>query len=272
MSWCPTCKKEFQDEVRICPDCNEELVESLSDEPEEEYVTLYQTNDEELKNKILAYLIHCEIHVREFSEPGENEDQMYSVLVPEKELKRATLEAQTVLVYHAKHDEKTVPDEPAEKETAALTELHVTAKDRYQEYRSSGIMLIIFSVLLFGFAALNFFDIITFMASAPSLVVILIAAAVFLYLGVSSLMSTGKLLKEAKDEEQETDTILSYLKENFAADILEAMRESNMTDELLYFKQTASMKEALIAQFPEAEENYIDALIEDYYNSLETSF
>ncbi len=274
MSWCPKCKKEYQEEVQICPDCDTELVEFLSDKTEEEYVPLYQTNDEELKNKILAYLVHCEIHVKEFSEPGENGSMMYFVHVPEKELKKATLEAQAVLSYHAKHDEKLEKEENAtEKETAVTsTELHVTAKDRYQEYRSSGIMLIIFSVLLFGFAALNFLDIITFMASAPSLVVILIAATVFLYLGISSLRSTGKLLEEAKDEERETDTILNYLKENFSSDTLKSMQEDGMTDELLYFKQTASMKESLTAQFPEAEENYIDALIEDYYNSLESLF
>jgi hypothetical protein len=130
-------------------------------------------------------------------------------------------------------------------------------------------MLVTFSVLLIVFAVLNILKIITFISSFPSLVVLFLIAAVFLYLGISSLLSTGKILKEADEEQKTTDEILGYLKENFSKDVLSSMQEKDLTEELLYFKQIETMKEALTEQYPEADENYIDALIEDYYNSLE---
>jgi hypothetical protein len=37
MPFCPKCKYEYKPEIRICPDCNEELVNNLTEEePEEE--------------------------------------------------------------------------------------------------------------------------------------------------------------------------------------------------------------------------------------------
>ena len=81
-------------------------------------------------------------------------------------------------------------------------------------------------------------------------------------------MSTGKLLEEADVEEQTTETILTFLKENFPKEVLEDIREEDLSDEILYFNQLAAMREALENQYPDADENYIDAILDDYYNSL----
>ena len=272
MSWCPKCKNEYRAGIEICPDCNEALVEELSEDADMKYVPLFQTSDAELKEKIYQYLLHCKLNAKQLPLPKEGE-LVYVILIPEEEAKEAALEVQTVLSYDAKEKEKEenggVEKPKPKKSRIPVSNLHLSAKDRYQEYKSSGIMLLTFAALIILFAILNFLGVIKIMGSTPSLIVLGIAAAVFIYLGVSSLMSTGRLLEEADEEEKTTNAILAYLNENFSKETLLAMRKEDMTDELLYFTQLAAMKEALEEQCPDADENYIDAILEDYYNSLD---
>ena len=272
MSWCPKCKNEYRAGIEICPDCNVELVAELSEEADLNFAPLFQTSDAGLVDRIYQYLLHCEINVKKLPLPKDGE-LLHVLLVSEEDAKEAAREVQTVLAYEAKEKEKEenggVEKPKQKKSRIPVSNLHLSAKDRYQEYKSSGIMLITFSVLIVIFAILNFLGIITILASGPALIVLGIAAVVFGYLGISSLLSTGKLLEEADEEEKTTDTILTYLKENFSKETLMAMQEDDISDELLYFNQIAAMKEALEEQCPDADENYIDAILEDYYNSLD---
>lgn len=266
MSWCPNCKNEYRAGIEICPDCNVELVAELNETPEN-LVPLFQTPDTDLAERIYQYLLHCKIHAKKLPLPEEGE-LMHVVLVPENEAKEAAVAAQTVLAYDAK-EQNDSEEQPKEKKSRfQAANLHLSAKERYQEYRSSGIMLLVFSALIIVFAVLNFLGVVNIMASTPSLIVLGIAAVIFIYLGISSLMSTGKLLEEADVEEQTTETILTFLKENFPKEVLENIREDDMSDEILYFNQLAAMREALENQYPDADENYIDAILDDYYNSL----
>ncbi len=272
MSWCPKCKNEYRAGIEICPDCNAELVAELSEDMAVHYVPLFQTTDAALVDKLYPYLLHCKINAKKLPLPKEGEP-VYVILVPENEAKEAALEVQTVLSYDAKEKEKAenggVEKPKQKKSRIPVSNLHLSAKDRYQEYKSSGIMLLTFAALIIIFAILNFLGIINIMGSVPSLIILGIAAAVFIYLGISSLLSTGRLLEEADEEEKTTDAILTYLKENFSKDVLLAMKEEDMSDELLYFAQINAMKDALDELCPDADENYIDAILEDYYNSLD---
>jgi len=271
MPWCPKCKNEYRAGIQICPDCNTELLEELTSETEIEYVPLLQTTDVTMKDKILKYLLHCNIEAKEIIATDSSE-QAYTILVPTKDQKEAKIALHTVLSYEIKEQEKeetSEEKEPSNKQPLPVSTLHVNAKDRYQEYKSSGIMLVIFSILLIIFAVLNMTGIITIMASVPSLIVLFAIAAVFLYLGISSLLSVRGLQTEADEEEKSTTALLTYLKENFSKETLIAMEEEGLTDELLYFKQMETMKDALMKYYPLEDENYIDAILEDYYNSLD---
>ena len=58
MPWCPKCKNEYRAGIAICPDCNESLVEELTEEMAL-FIPVFETPDEELEKKIVKYLIHC---------------------------------------------------------------------------------------------------------------------------------------------------------------------------------------------------------------------
>ena len=71
MSWCPKCKNEYRAGIEICPDCNEALVEELSEDADIKYVPLFQTTDAELKEKIYQYLLHCKLNAKQLPLPKE---------------------------------------------------------------------------------------------------------------------------------------------------------------------------------------------------------
>ena len=73
MPWCPKCKNEYRAGIAICPDCKESLVEELTEDMAE-FVPLFQTDNEELKVKLIKYLSHCGHQVQEDSVVAETEE------------------------------------------------------------------------------------------------------------------------------------------------------------------------------------------------------
>ena len=62
---------------------------------------------------------------------------------------------------------------------------------------------------------------------------------------------------------------MNYLKENFTKEKLLAGISDDVSGELLYFQLMETLKEQVSEKFPDADENYLDALLEEYYNSLD---
>ena len=81
MPWCPKCKNEYRAGIEICPDCNEVLMEELSEAIELEFVPVFQTADEELKTKLVKYLPHCGHKVHEEKVEAETEEGIQNVSV-----------------------------------------------------------------------------------------------------------------------------------------------------------------------------------------------
>lgn len=273
MAWCPVCKNEYRAGITVCPDCNEALVEEMKEELT--LVLLFQTDNEEMKNKVTAYLNHCGILLTETSEETTNEETgetvlLYSVSVPEKDAKEAAKEMRTVLMVDAEN----AGDGP----TAGLkrrrpapepSTVYVDAKDRYEQYRSSGFMFLGFAVVLLVFDILNMAGVITIMSNPVSLVMMSILVIACFVAGIKSLQKTKSLRAEVRVEETKTSQINSFLAEHFPKEVLDAMSEEGMSAEILYLKQIELMKEKTLEEYPDLEETYLDALLEDYYNSLE---
>ncbi len=286
MAWCPNCKNEYRPGITVCPDCNVELLEELKEEQAEEYVLLFQTDDEAMKSKVTAYLAHCGIHMKEeINESSEEETEksretiaeeteetdasvrLYSVYVPKKDVKEATKEMRTVLYVDAKQDGPSakLKEKQPEKEASSV---YVEAKDRYQEYRSSGFMFLGFAVALLVFDLCNMFGILSIMNSPFSLVMMTIMVAAFFFIGISSLKKTSSLKEEAAKEETQSERLRAYLAKEFPKEVLDAMAEPELSEEILYLKQMDAMKEKIMQEYPELPERYLDTLLEDYYNSL----
>lgn len=277
MSWCPKCKNEYRAGITICPDCNEELLEELTEAIELDFIPIFQTAEEELKTKMAKYLIHCGHKVQEETGIMENEEgeqiEGFIILVPKEDAKEASQEIRTALVYEAKQAAGEEALKPRHREPEPST-IYVDAKSRYQEYKSSGIMFLVFAALFLVFGILNIAGVIKIMASTPSLVIVFGAAVAFTYIGITSLMKISSLKEEASEEENTTEDILDYLKDQFPKEELEKITKDNnntgeeLSGEELYFERIAEMKNYVMSEYPDKDENYLDALIEEYYNSL----
>ena len=271
MSWCPKCKNEYRAGITICPDCKEELMEELTESIELEFVPLFQTDNEELKTKLVKYLIHCGRKVQEQEGEIETEEglkSVHAILVPKNDYAEAMQEIRTVLMYDAKQEAGEEDLKPRNRAPEPST-LYVDAKSRYQEYKSSGIMFLAFAVFFLIFGIFNVIGVVSIMASTVSLILVFGAVVGFTYVGITSLMKVSSLKEEATSEEKTTDTINDFLKDTFTKEkLLAEFKEEDLSGELLYFQVMELMKEKTIERFPEADENYIDALLEDYYNSL----
>lgn len=273
MAWCPVCKNEYRAGITVCPDCNEALVEEIREDLE--FVTLFQTDDEEMKNKVTAYLSHCGIELTETSKEVTNEEtgepvQLYTVLVPKKDAKEAAKEMRTVLMVTAEEANDGPTSELKRSRPAPEpSTIYVDAKDRYEAYRSSGFMFLGFAAALFVFLVLNATGIVTIMSSPTSLAMMVVLIGVFLVIGITSLQKTKTLQKEAETEENQTAEIKAFLAGHFPKSVLDAMAEEDMSEEILYLKQMDVMKTETIEKYPDLDETYLDALLEDYYNSIE---
>ena len=276
MSWCPKCKNEYRAGITICPDCNEELMEELTEAIELEFVPLFQTDNEELKTKLVKYLVHCGRKVQEQSAEAEKEEGLqtvYAIFVPKDDYAEAVQEIRTVIAYDAKQEageEDLKPRHPAPEPST----LYVDAKSRYQEYKSSGIMFLAFAVLFLIFGILNLVGVINIMASTVSLIIVFGAVVGFAYVGITSLMKVSSLKEEASAEENVTEDILDYLKSEFQKEAVEKIlpagaNAEDLTNEELYFVRISEIKNYVMSEYPGKDENYLDALIEDYYNSLD---
>ena len=272
MSWCPKCKNEYRAGITICPDCKVELMEELTDSIELEFVPLFQTDDEALKTKLVKYLVHCGRKVQEQTAEVETDEglkNVYAILVPKDDYSEAIQEIKTVITYDAKQEAGEEDLKPRHRAPEPST-LYVDAKARYQEYKSSGIMFLVFAVLFLIFGILNIAGIINIMASTVSLILVFGAVAGFTYVGITSLMKVSALKEEASTEEKTTDTINDFLKETFTKEkLLAEFKDEDLSGELLYFQLMELMKEKTVERFPEADENYLDSLLEEYYNSLD---
>ena len=271
MSWCPKCKNEYRAGITVCPDCNEELMEELTEAIELEFVPLFQTDNEELKTKLVKYLVHCGRKVQEEAAEAETEEgikTVYAIFVPKDDYAEAVQEIRTVITYDAKQAAGEEDLKPRHRAPEPST-LYVDAKSRYQEYKSSGIMFLAFAAFFLVFGILNLIGVIQIMASTVSLIIVFGAVIAFTYVGISSLKKVSSLKEEASAEEQTTDQILDYLKANFPKETLLKGMDAETAGELLYFQLMETMKENTRQEFPEADENYLDALLEEYYNSLD---
>ena len=158
-----------------------------------------------------------------------------------------------------------------EKLRNAKSSVYVKKADRYEDVGSSAIIFLGFGLVGFLVVLLNvlhilnlpFFDIV----SDVSKYSLLIIFAVFFVIGVFSWKKAKQLKSQISDEENITEKINQWMEKKFTKEFLEQHTDASLSNEINFLNQVGEMKQLLILAFPDVESNYLDMLIEEYYNS-----
>lgn len=158
-----------------------------------------------------------------------------------------------------------------EKLRNAKSSVYIKKADRYEDVGSSAIIFLGFGAVGFLVVLLNvlhilklpFFDIINNVSKFSLLLIF----AIFFIIGVFSWKKAKQLKSQISEEENITEKINQWMEKKFTKEFLEQHTDTSLSNEINFLNQIGEMKQLLILAFPDVESDYLDMLIEEYYNS-----
>ena len=306
MPWCPNCKTEYREGISVCADCGAVLVNELTNEVNKvdlcvlpndaaanqlmEYLKyvgidsyseflsaeegiMVQVADEDLKKAKIEYLAFLTVEANKSSEV-QNAD------LSRKTFKDENGEVQEVIQIDSLEDlEKLKEAKSSSEENEQMFDVSKAPKyipagvyesqaDKANELYSTGITFTIIGIVMLIFTFLNLIGVIPlFEGNIMTLVVLFALSAACVGVGISSFSRSKKAVSKSKDEEKLTDTINEWL-EKHAYIMTEGDLDGSNGDseELLYLNRTDAMKKALETCFGKLNDDYVDSLLDDFYN------
>lgn len=239
MPWCPKCKNEYYEGIRVCADCGTELVDSL-DEWEKSQTA---AREEALKEEFAAY--------KELWEKAENGGE------------------------DGAGAEEAVRNEKKETEET-FRGVYQNYEEKAADNRSSAYTLLGVGTIGIAAVILCFCDVIKLPLNESSRFMILcILGAMFLFfviMGLVSMKNAGKYAKKAESEKELTRELEKWFVEYVTAekvdDGLFAEEEEGFSEEQKYFKRIDKMKELLSERFLNLNEGYMDRFLDKHYQDI----
>lgn len=146
-------------------------------------------------------------------------------------------------------------------------EVYVTKEDESKEMLSTAITFLGFAVLLLVFLVLNALKIITIFSNTASLIMLGVMAIGCCLVGINAIKRSRRAEVASSDEKKLTNSLNEWLKENITNDMF-ADVNPELGEEILYLQRCDIIRSKLTAAFTDLDDNYVDALIEEFYNSF----
>lgn len=289
MAWCPQCKNEYREGVKICADCGCELVE------EEQYTDLIPlTFGEEEKLIVLKkYLEYNKLKGVTIS--FDEKDNVFVLFVREKDKKSATAmtkvffqqeyaRAQEALMASlgeegetTEETEDTQEDSEATGEETAEPLIYCNSSERAEENRSSAWTLLFVGGVGLVLMVLCIAGIIPLRLGNPYMFYGVMCAVflLFIVMGLVSMKNAKLFAKKAESENTLRDAMTNWYRTNLSGEALDAelKTEEDISEEILYFKRVQKIKDMFNHQFMNLDqvflEHYIDEEVYDYVFSAE---
>ena len=259
MPWCPNCKKEYDDKVKKCIDCDLVL-----------YHPFYQSIEEALVEKLQSFFDFSDLHsVVNYND----KNGLYVLSVEESNLEDAKKLYQAFHYVEKDSENKSKEDLDSNQESEEiddsgerLSTVYITKEERYSDYKSSYYTFFFFGIVGLIFVFLNIIGKINLLNGLIPNLFMGALFIFFIYLGLNTMQKAKKLMPEVEEEKKLTDEINSWLKDNVDEIYVEKFKMVNEDSfEFHYFKLTDTIKKDLVKEFGEQNSDYLDKIIEDYY-------
>lgn len=270
MPWCPKCKCEYEEGVKLCADCKIELVDSLDDIVEWE--TLIKTEEEEQAIEVVEYLKYSGIEEVRYEKLEEEDKQYFSVLVTDQEVSNSMKYLKGYMI--TKNKEKKEETEDIEEEIINEYETEdykddSKLKDLKSSVYSFGIMGAI--LLIFGILAITKVITINFSNQYLFSGIILAVGITFIIIAIKS--STGVSVEASKivDRDSNIDQIIEWFGENYSLDNFASKYDiqlEGMDEGDIYYIVMDKLKEIIGKQFVEVDKKQVNTASEIIFEKM----
>lgn len=273
MPWCPKCKNEYREGIKVCADCGMELVEALEKREGSPLIFGSQEQMEELE-KFLIYN-----HLKTVRMEKDEAEGVYELYIGDEERQKASMAVKVFLQQEAGKAEEALEgadgDEAenigSDADAPVYTGVYLDSAKKAEENRSSGYMLIVVGGIGLAAIGLLLADIIKLPAGMVNKYMICsVTGALFLLffvMGILSVRSSQSLKAKAESESSLTSEIKKWCESSITAEMVDSglFPEGETGEEIKYFRRTDRMKAMISHQFLNLDEGFLDAFVDDYY-------
>ncbi len=142
---------------------------------------------------------------------------------------------------------------------------YVTKAEKSADYRSTGFTFTIFGSIGLIVMLLHWLKIFQYFTTMSAVIMTIMFIA-FIFIGIDSFRRAKTAAAESTEEEQFTAQLTQWLDENLTQDMLAAVRDASVSDEINFLNEMAEMKRIITAQFGELDTTFLEQFAEDYYN------
>ena len=283
MPWCPICKNEYKEGYTHCNDCDADLVPTFEDLPKA--VMFGNESDMNFMLKLLK-----ENGLKDAFLLFSDKEQCYELYVDKDQVNKAKeiitvymqkqMEAQNGLNYDADDSEIGYTDEMIEENAvqnakekvarARISQTYSNKKEKALENKSSAYSLLLVGVL--GLAALICVFLKIIPLNLPKTTAYMMYGVmgtmflIFIVAGIASLNSYKKLLEQDEVDQDIINKAKEYLS-TISVSMVEKNVDTDVSDEMKYFKRFANIKNLLQDQFPEVPDDLLEHIAEEYYDN-----
>lgn len=259
MPWCPQCKNEYRPGVELCADCGSPLVDELNNLNVNK-VELAELAEEEDAKKLVEFLNFS--HISDVSSQYIEDSSTWKVSVTDSQLQDAV---KLLKAFHTAEITEEEKSEEKQKQIASKSSTYVKKEDKYQDFKSSAMTFIPFGIAGLIFVLLNVFGVVNFIHGILQYSIITALFLGFTYIGITSWIKLKSIKQEISTEQDNTSKITAWMKEHVTEDILTAVTNPSKSEEFNYIYRTDRIKELLLSEFGDLDENFVDTLVEEFY-------